>query len=172
MKTQLLLFLMALLPMTLCADDSGSCGDNLTWTYVESNHTLTISGTGEMNDYFYLLTHSPWFSYRQDISTIIINDGVTSIGNSAFSSCINLTQLTIPNSVTSIHACALRYCTSLTTVSFPEGITVIKDQTFEGCKSLESFSIPSNVTKIGYAAFSKCSSLSSIDIPNKVVEID
>ena len=100
MKKQLLLLVMMLLPMVAMADDSGVCGDNLTWTFVESTGTLTIRGTGAMNDYKY--DERPWFYYRNDIVKLIIEEGVTSIGEWAFSACSGLTSITIPNSVTSI----------------------------------------------------------------------
>ena len=65
------------------ADDSGKCGDNLTWTYVEATQTLTISGSGAMYDYSYnsYSNYSPWLSYRKNIKKAVIEGGVTSIGN-------------------------------------------------------------------------------------------
>lgn len=95
--------LLLLLPQLMAfADDNGSCGNNLTWTYVESTHTLAISGTGEMTDYYHRWNTSPWLKYRNYIKNVVIEKGVTSIGNYAFSDCSGLTSVTIPNSVTSI----------------------------------------------------------------------
>lgn len=70
MKKQLFLFILFLLPLTASADDSGTCGRNLTWTYVEATHTLTISGSGEMNNYSYHTNLAPWSGYHKEISTI------------------------------------------------------------------------------------------------------
>lgn len=82
--------------------DSGSCGDNLTWSL--DGGTLTISGTGNMEDYSYafISERAPWYSYQNQITTVIINSGVANIGKEAFNYCTSLKSITIPNSVTSI----------------------------------------------------------------------
>ena len=112
MKKHLLLFLAAFLPMIAGADNSGTCGDNITWTYVEATHTLTISGEGSMLG---MLDYSsarfvPWRSFRSDITKVIIEDGVTNIGKYAFNNCSGLTTIAIPNSVTSIGDYAFEDC--------------------------------------------------------------
>ncbi len=96
MKKQLLLFLATLLPMMASADASGTRGGNLTWTYVETTHTLTISGEGSMancdNYGSYGYSRSPWYSYGEEMTKAIIEDGVTSIGSRAFFGCSGLTS--------------------------------------------------------------------------------
>ena len=100
MKKQLLFLVLMMLPMVASADDSGTCGENLTWTYVENTGTLTISGNGDM--YNYSSTHSsPWYSYVMNINNLIISDGVTSIGEFAFEYC-RVSYVDIPNSIVSI----------------------------------------------------------------------
>ena len=89
---------------------------------------------------------------------------VTSIGNSAFSSCYNLTSITIPNSVTSIGKHAFSSCYNLTSISIPNSVTSIGDYAFRNCSSLTSITIPNSVTSIGNQAFDWCSSLTSITI--------
>ncbi len=79
------------------ADDGGTCGENITWTYVEATKTLTISGSGKMS-----VGNYPWSKYRTDISKVVIENGVTSIGSSAFADCANLYSITIPNSVVNV----------------------------------------------------------------------
>ena len=110
MKKFLFLFLLALLPMMASADSRGECGSNLKWTFVEATQTLTISGTGEMFNYHYSYGGAPWDSFRSSINTLIIEDGVTSIGKYAFYNCTSLTSVTIPNSVTSIAESAFEGC--------------------------------------------------------------
>ena len=106
MKQQLLLFVLMFLPMVASADDSGSCGENVTWTFVESTKTLTISGSGEMDNYNnYNWPNSvvvPWKNYKDQIEKVIIDDGVSSIGDESFIGCGELNTITIPNSVVSV----------------------------------------------------------------------
>ena len=134
---------MMLLPMVAMADKSGTCGDNLTWTLVESTGTLTISGSGAMNNYTISYSIAPWYDDRAKILAVVIENGVTSIGQYAFYNCTGLTSFTIPNSVTSIG----RYA-------------------FAGCSGLTSVTIPNSVKGIGGGVFSACSELNSIVIEN------
>lgn len=108
MNKQLLIFLATLLPMMASADDSGICGDNLTWTYVKAAHTLTISGEGSMANYEWGST--PWSYYKEEITKAIIEEGITTIGDYAFCECSGLTSITIPNSLTSIGKGAFDDC--------------------------------------------------------------
>ena len=104
------------------AASSGTCGKNLTWSYDETTHTLTISGTGDMGSSFGFsddgITLAPWRSYYKSMKTVVIGSGVTSIGGQAFRSCTGLTSVTIPDSVTSIGNGAFRYCTGLTEINY------------------------------------------------------
>ena len=109
MKKQLLLLVMILLPMVVSADDSGSCGENVTYTYSSTTKKLTIQGHGAMTNYE-SISDVPWNSYRGDIKTVIINIGVTNVGKNAFCGCSGLTSVTIPNSVTSIGDDAFEGC--------------------------------------------------------------
>lgn len=133
---------------------SGTTGD-CTWTYDEDTETLTISGNGKMRDYTYN-NDTPWKEYSDygdSISEIIIEDGVTSIGDYVFKECSNLTNITIPNSVKSIGEGALSGCGNLTNITIPDGVTSINKEAFEGCVNLRSITISDNVTSIGESAF-------------------
>jgi hypothetical protein len=168
MKTKILIFSMLLLAGTATAlAQSGTYGENLTWSL--ENGTLTISGTGAMANYEY--NTLPWYSYRLSITTIVIEDGVTSIGKSAFSGCNSLTKVTIPNGVTSIGDWAFSGCSSLTKVTIPNGVTSIGDAAFLYCSRLTEVTIPNSVTSIGGGAFERCSSLTEVTIPNSVTSI-
>ena len=169
MKKQFLLFLFALLPMLAMADDSGSCGENLTWTYNSTTKTLTIQGSGAMKDYSSSISSVPWRPY--DIRTAIIEEGVTSIGKRAFYYCSGLTFVTISNSVTSIGDYAFEQCSGLTSVIIGNSVTSIGEYAFWNCSSLTSVTIPNSVTSIGRGAFQNCSGLTSIIIPNSVTSI-
>ncbi|MBO4804824.1 MAG: leucine-rich repeat domain-containing protein, partial [Paludibacteraceae bacterium] len=138
--------------------------------------TLTISGT-DMPDYriFYDTdtgqTIAPWYSEREKIKKIVIENGVTSIGQEAFTHCVSLTSITIPNSVTSIGKFAFKGCSELESITIPNSVTSIGDRAFFGCESLTSITIPNSVTSIGNHAFCRCSELESITIPNSVTSI-
>ena len=167
MKTKLLLAAMMLSMSLSLFAQSGTCGDNLTWTL--SNGILTISGTGAMKDYTYdNKPTAPWYSYSSSIKTVIIEDGVTNIGNYAFAYCSSLTSITIPNSVTSIGYHAFEYCSSLTSISIPNSVTSIRFLAFFRCTGLTSITIPTSVTSIEYEAFEYCSSLTSVTLGNSV----
>ncbi|MFQ7010539.1 MAG: leucine-rich repeat domain-containing protein, partial [Oscillospiraceae bacterium] len=142
---------------------SGTCGaegdgSNLTWT-LDSEGVLTISGSGAMHDYDY---SSPWHESGNQIQSVFMANGVTSIGNFAFSECTSLTSMTIPDSVTCIGNCAFDSCTSLTSVTIPDSVTSIGVYAFCACTSLKSVTIPDSVTSIGDYAFSYCTSLTGI----------
>jgi len=164
MKHKILLTgLMLLLGLSVSAQTSGTCGENLTWTLEDG--TLTISGTGAMTD------DAPWSSYCE-ITSVSIADGVTSIGICAFSGCWSLTSVTIPNSVTSIGGGAFAGCSSLTSVTIPNSVTSIGKEAFWGCSSLTSVTIPNSVISIGDGAFAYCSSLTSVTIGSGVTSIE
>ncbi len=116
MKKQILFTILMLISLVAMADDSGTCGENLTWTYTEATKILTISGTGEMTDYRSSDNTPPWNSYSQKIVKVSIGNGVKSIGNFAFGSCYNLTSVTIGNSVTSIGEHAFSNCYRLSRI--------------------------------------------------------
>ena len=150
---------------------SGICGANLEWTL--SGGTLTISGEGAMYDYEYNVAYNstaPWSGIY--INEIVVEDGVTSIGDYAFSDCTSLTSVAIPDSVTSIGDFAFHRCTSLTSVAIPDSVTSIGDRAFQLCSSLTEIVIPDSVTSIGDYAFSYCTSLTSVAIPDSVTSIN
>ncbi|MBR6077894.1 MAG: leucine-rich repeat domain-containing protein [Paludibacteraceae bacterium] len=177
------------------ADDSGYCGGhgivtNISYTYVESTGTLTISGTGDMYSYFDK-SDRPWHTYSSSIKKVVINNGVTSVGWHAFEDCTGLTSVTIPNSVTSIENDAFSGCSNienadinsqsaldaisftnkLTSIKLGNKITSIGNSKFQNCANLTSVTIPSSVTSIGDYAFDNCKGLTSITIPNSVTSI-
>ena len=142
---------------------------NLTWK-LDADGTLTISGTGAMKNYDSKKNRNPVYN-NSNVKTVVIEDGVTSIGNYAFTYCVSLTSITIPDSVTSIGYYAFFYCKSLTSITIPDSVTSIGNYAFFYCRNLTSITIPDSVTSIGNDAFSNCRSLTSITIPDSVTRI-
>lgn len=149
----------------------GLCGDNAKWIFDNTTGTLTISGTGDMTNYVNE-TKVPWYSFKENIKKVVINDGITSIGRISFCNCTSLTNITIPNSVTSVGESAFAYCKSLTNITIPNSITSIANSLFFGCTSLTNITIPNGITSIGALAFGYCKSLTNVTIPHGVTSID
>lgn len=155
----------------ILAASNGQCGENVFWT-LNDEGLLTISGSGEMTNYDLKGTDvSPWFR-NANVVNVIIENGVTSIGDCAFYKCGSLSSVTIPNSVASIGSSALAGCLSLTSVVIPDGVTNIETSAFGGCNGLTSIDIPSSVTSIGSFAFLKSVNLTRVTMPNSITDIN
>lgn len=179
----------------------GAAGDgsDVTWHLTEntddpSTYTLTISGSGAMKDYL-MSSNQPWRSFRDQITSVVVSPGVTSIGNLAFAlsrniihvdiadsvvsigeqvffKCSRLTNITVPQSVTYIGVNAFDSCTNLSSITLStNNITSIRPHTFSGCSELSSIVIPDGVTSIQSGAFFNCTKLTSITIPGSVTSI-
>ena len=179
MRKRLLSFVLAvlmiasLLPATALAAEaaaSGTCGaegdgSNLTWT-LDSEGTLTISGTGAMENY--ISDDAPWTA--QDVKTVVIDNGVTSIGGFAFDGCHNLTNATISDSVTKISEYAFSGCTALTGITIPSGVTSM-NCAFENCTALTTVTLPDRVEEV-IGTFAGCTALTNIKLPRNVSFIE
>ncbi len=160
------LMIISIIPITASAVTySGTCGDNLTWTYDDVTCTLTISGTGSMDNFTDYLD-VPWYSRRTYIKSIIIQDGVTTIGYNAFYYCKNLENITIPTTVTEINNYAFRDCDNLKEVIIPNGVEKIGYRAFYSCSLLMNITIPESVTSIDNGAFAYCPQISYITVDN------
>ena len=143
---------------------SGKCGENVTYTYNSETGEVIINGTGKMEDYtgYHADEYNSPFLYS-NIESVIIEDGVTSIGDCVFEYCSSLTNITIPDSVTSIGEIAFGYCDSLTNIIIPDGVKRIGSSAFFCCSGLGSVTIGISVTSIGYHAFERCTGLTKIN---------
>mgnify|MGYP003293015244 CR=1 FL=1 len=172
MKKHLLVICLALLTFAVQgakAETYSGVDGNITWSLDTSTGVLTLSGEGSMKDYWCNeVTSAPWGAYYTDIKEVVIQSGVTSIGNYAFYGCSSLASVTIPEGVTSIGNYAFEGCSSLTSVTIPDGVTSIGLSAFRSCSSLTSVTIPEGVTSIAGSTFRDCSSLTSVTIPYNV----
>ncbi|MCC8162762.1 MAG: leucine-rich repeat protein, partial [Lachnospiraceae bacterium] len=178
-------------PETLGSGTSG----NITWKLDEYG-TLTISGSGTMNNYS--SGGAPWYEYRASIFKIVVESGVTSIGNYAFAECKYVAAVTLAEGITSIGNYAFYNCAGLYEVSFPQTLGTLGSYAFRNCSSLESvtftyydkvyylsigeyafadctsltdISLSENVTSIGNYAFSGCSSLRELVLPESISDL-
>ena len=158
-----------------CGAEAG--GRNLQWI-LSSDRTLAVKGVGAMKDYqaFYeafgdYSLMQPWYDYDSYIKTVVVENGVTSIGNTAFGALDNMTSVIIPESVTVFGSSAFSHCDSLVNINLPNGITSISDGMFGSCNNLTSVIIPNGVSVIEDGAFQNCYALSNVTIPYGVISI-
>ncbi len=153
----------------------GTCGDNLIWNYYH-NGRLEIYGTGAMTDYTIdgdSVTTAPWRRYKDSITSLILEDGITHIGNHAFTGHKLSEELEIPGSVISIGQHAFRQCSSLSgDLMIPDSVTSIGDAAFGLCTGLSGeLKLPERITSIGAATFVGCGVTGEVTIPECVTYI-
>ena len=173
------MLLMIGIPVNVRAEDySGPCGDNLTWTL--SGSTLTISGIGKMDEWDYTKDiYAPWYSYASSIKTIIVEDGVTSLGHTAFFHLGNVTKMSIPASVTQINTYAFSNMNAIKTIgpagggyNYEYGWTEkIPNFAFSGFYECNSIVIKEGITAIPGSMATWCTSLTSVTLPSTIESI-
>lgn len=172
------------------SDSTGVCGESLTWTL--AGGTLTISGSGAMTDYGESNT-APWYSGREQITAVVVDQGVTTIGAYAFYGCVNLINITLPEGLTAIGRYAFKGCAALgrveilsgmttlgayaftesgiTEIVLPEGLQTVEYDAFNNCTNLRSVSLPDTLQNLGSYAFWKCSALTEITLPQNLTKM-
>ena len=123
------------------AAGDNSCGENVTWTLADG--TLTISGTGRMTDYS-SNSPAPWADQADQITAVVVEAGVTTVGGSSFKGCTNLTTVTLADGVEYIETAAFNGCTALSDITIPESMGYIKTGAFKDCNALTSVTVRSN----------------------------
>lgn len=185
MKKRLATFLMAicliltLFPIGVRAAtivDSGECSDKNSEVYWKftSDGTLTIYGDGGTDDWAYSGYEpmlEPWLEYERKITSVIVKDDVTRIGDFAFSSCVNLTRVSLPDTLESIGQGAFYECKKLKTVTIPDSVKELEQEIFGACSSLTSVKLPKGITKIPNCMFEECTALKKYVVPSTVTEI-
>ena len=141
---------------TAYAAGSGTCGSNLTWN-LSSTGVLTISGTGPMTNYS-SSTKAPWYDYGGSIYSVVVNSGVTTIGDYAFYGCMHFTSVTLPGSLTRIGKYAFYHCAALKRIDIPTKVNFIGDRCFWSCFEMETISVSSanpSYTAVGGVLYNK-----------------
>lgn len=146
-------------------ENSGICGDALSWSFTAG--TLTISGSGEMDDYAEP-ERVPWYTIRDQVLRIELPDGMTSVGDLAFYECENLSTVVLPDTVTKIGDYAFSGCDQITLLNLGSRLQYIGEGAFSGCSSLLSVRLPDALQSIGIQAFYRCESLTAITVPKNV----
>ena len=148
---------------------SGECGEDLTWTLDEG--VLTITGTGTMTNYGTTESPVPWAAYKDSIVSVVVSEGVVSIGKWAFSEHSNLSSVTLPeNSLTLINTGAFDHCTSLQQITIPDTVVTINGSSFRAA-GLTSIQLPSGLTSLNQTLFKDCTGLTEVVIPDGVTVI-
>lgn len=180
------------LEVATSGNNSGKCGENVHWSFKDG--ILTISGNGDMYSFKYDYS-PPWKKFESIIETVVIEQGISNIGNyafynyfdnlktvmlpnsvvnigkSAFCGCKSLETIALPDSITNIGMDAFLGCRSLETITLPNGVTSIENGTFQGCSNLKTIILPSGITSVGADAFYGCSNLGTIVLPNSITSI-
>ena len=151
---------------------NGTIGDNLKWTFTDDG-TLTISGTGEMehadgNSGYAWGTDNHTLD-RTLIKKIVVEEGVTTLGEYIFWDCSSLTEVKLPNSLTTLGKECFKKCTALKSITLPDNITLIDESAFEECKALETVTFPKNLKEVHAQAF-YCCNLKKVDLSQTQVE--
>lgn len=149
---------------------AGEGGEDVTWSVDEETGTLTISGTGEIQDYGNT-NDTPWNEYSQEVTKVVIGDGVTAIGQNSFENYPNVEAVEIGSSVTKIGNGAFGSCKSLTSITIPENVKHIGEGAFFGCEGLEEV-VLEGVETIGVSAFNGCTALETVEFPATLQSID
>ena len=171
----MLVLLLALLTGTALAADEEIAGADFNdgkmhWS-ISSAHVLTISGTGEMPSYRGS-ENPPWYSYRDQIERIVVEDGISVLGDYSFSGCSSVTSVSLPNSLNELGAGCFFLCLKLETINLPSSIHTFKESAFYYCSSLTTITIPEGVTELTASnLFDQCNSLTSITLPSTLKKL-
>lgn len=143
---------------------SGTCGENVFWK-IENADTVRFYGVGKMDESFG--EGGPWCDHRDDITKIVIEDGITSIGNSAFYYCRDIEEVSLGQDVEEIGSYVFMQCSSLKKINFPSSLKIINSGAFDGCRNLPEIYLPEKIEEIHNSAFRNIQ-MSEINIPESV----
>ena len=164
---------------------SGECGEGVAWT-LDDTGLLRISGNGAIPDYGIIVTvtdpdnniaesttngEAPWYEYRDQVTTAVIESGITAIGQEALQGMEKLESVSFPEGLKSISTRAFRGCLALKELSFPAGMTTLGEESFSNCQALTTVTMPDGLTDLGFGIFSYCSALENVRLPSDINQI-
>lgn len=158
---------------------SGTCGDNVKWNLNTSTGVLTLSGTGATNDYGETAVKglAPWNKSRDSIKSIVVGEGITSLGALLFHKCTVAESVSLPSTLTKMSDTKIlkygsfRECTALKSITMPANLEMIGPYCFLDCTSLTTVILNDKLTSIGTYAFNGCTALKSIKFPDSLTSI-
>lgn len=143
-----------------------TCGLNAQYELDERTGLVTISGTGAIFG-----NESSPFTNNSSVRNIVVNSGITEIGENAFAGCTNLKTVQLPNTLTHISDSAFKDCSRLRNINLPESLTTIGNNAFENCAELLSVTVPNNALILGVGVFKNCINLKSVVLPDGITSI-
>lgn len=158
-----LAMMLAMAPALAAEETRGSCGENVTWEYQAATKTLKLTGSGPMQDYTEQ-NFTPWKPFAAQIERLDIGEGITSIGDYAFTFLTKLAALDVPAGIAEIGDGAFGWCSALKSVALPEGLAKIGSRAFVWCAGLEGVTLPASLADIAPDAFLWCNSFAAFSI--------
>ena len=146
---------------------SGKCGENAQWTYDQETKELRISGSGAMSDYE-SNEDVPWKMWKRELESIVVEEGISTIGKNAFCNCVELTEVSIPETMEKIETYAFYYCTKLIQVVIPDNVESIGNEVFYACSNLKEVVLGKKLRTMGYSAFRYCDNLTEVTVLGNV----
>ncbi len=141
----------------------------VSWKFDAPTSTLTIYGKGAMDDYS-SFGSAPWDAYRDSIKKIVVEEGVTSIGNYAFAQCMKAQTVSLPSTLTKIGMASFYQCDALQSVTLPANVTSVGDYAFYGCYSMTKLGLGS-VKTLGMYSFAQCTGLTNVNVPSTTTSV-
>ena len=160
-------------------EDTIQMGDDVWFTFDDSTGTATISGTGDMWDYYengydYTNKHQNPFAGKSNVQKIVISEGVTNVGDyflQGYEYRSNIKEISLSSTITKIGRYAFQNCYNVKSVNLPGGLETIGDYSFDNCSGLIEINVPDSVKSIGKNCFQSCRKLSTAILPDTLIEI-
>ena len=162
---------MAVVPYVFNVTASGKLSNGMEWVLDGDTGTLTVAGKGAIPDYSSTNNPAPWYQYKDSVKSIVISEGITTVGKRAFYWCVNCTSLTLPSTLTTIKEYAFNNLRALEYVTLPDGLKTMEFCAFSECVALKEIVIPDSVTTCGTSVFSNCYGLLKAVIGSGLKEI-